>query len=218
MPVDSRNFNDGPVHAWFGLSYAHYLTVPRSIMQAMPKEWQERMVELMNELGDSYDWHPESFIYYVMAAFLDEDGHVKHDGDEEFQGETITAEIQYHDRLSEYRRADLDFIESLETNLKPVIQSNYTSWDLIEKELVLLRRLACTNTGLLDDIDEADVTPSQECVGKVLDEYDDFLHHHGRQDLGIIAPGNCYLHGVWDTNTHGNECPGHRERREQQGL
>ncbi len=206
MPVDSRNFSDGPVHAWFGLSYAHYLTVPRSIMQAMPREWQERMVALMKELDAAYDWRPEWGIYYVMAAFLDEDGHVKHDGDEEFQGDTIVSEISLHDKLSEYRRADISYINSL---------SIPTEMDIMNEEMFLLRRLACTNTSLLDDIDKANVTPEQECVGKVLDEYDEFQLKYNRQDIGIVAPGSCFVHGTWDVDREGIECPGCRERREK---
>lgn len=42
------------VHEWFGLSYANYLVLQRSLLQSMPEEWQRRFVELMNELDDSY--------------------------------------------------------------------------------------------------------------------------------------------------------------------
>lgn len=38
------------VHKWFGLSYAPYLTLPRSVLQSMPGEWQKRMVALLREL------------------------------------------------------------------------------------------------------------------------------------------------------------------------
>lgn len=45
--------NDGPVHGWFGLTYASYLVLQRSLMQAMPVEWQERIVACLNELRDA---------------------------------------------------------------------------------------------------------------------------------------------------------------------
>jgi len=32
-----------PLHNWFELTYAQYLTIPRSILQSMPVEWQRRM-------------------------------------------------------------------------------------------------------------------------------------------------------------------------------
>ena len=41
---------DGPVHVWFELSYSHYLVLPRSLMSAMPVEWQERMVVCLREM------------------------------------------------------------------------------------------------------------------------------------------------------------------------
>lgn len=34
---------------WFGLSYASWLTLPRSMMHEMPDDWQRRMAELLHE-------------------------------------------------------------------------------------------------------------------------------------------------------------------------
>jgi hypothetical protein len=48
MEYDGRR--DGPVHLWFELTYAHYLVLPRSLMQAMPIEWQQRIVACLNEI------------------------------------------------------------------------------------------------------------------------------------------------------------------------
>ena len=53
------------VHDWFELSYAQYLTVPRSALQSMPEPWQERLVALLDELDDSVDWRPEAGSYWV---------------------------------------------------------------------------------------------------------------------------------------------------------
>lgn len=47
------------VHAWFGLTYANYLVVPRSVLQSMPEEWQHRLTALLDEMNDCYshlDW------------------------------------------------------------------------------------------------------------------------------------------------------------------
>ena len=52
-PLESShhdNRQDGPVHEWFELSYANYLVLPRSLMQAMPLEWQERMTQCLREM------------------------------------------------------------------------------------------------------------------------------------------------------------------------
>lgn len=42
--------NNEVVNEWFGLTYSHYLVLPRSLMQAMPGEWQERMVACLLEM------------------------------------------------------------------------------------------------------------------------------------------------------------------------
>lgn len=47
------------IHGWFGLTYANYLVLPRSVLQSMPGEWQERFVACLGELHDAYahlDW------------------------------------------------------------------------------------------------------------------------------------------------------------------
>jgi hypothetical protein len=41
------------VHTWFGLSYASYVVLPRSVLQSMDAPWQQRFVELMGELGSA---------------------------------------------------------------------------------------------------------------------------------------------------------------------
>jgi hypothetical protein len=42
------------VHEYFGLTYASYKVLPRTLMQSMPIEWQERFVALMLELEEAY--------------------------------------------------------------------------------------------------------------------------------------------------------------------
>jgi hypothetical protein len=44
----------GPVHQYFGLTYASYKVLPRTLLQSMPIEWQCRFVQLMRELEDAY--------------------------------------------------------------------------------------------------------------------------------------------------------------------
>lgn len=44
-----RMMCDSPIHAWFSLSYASWLTIPRLSLQEMPPNWQARFVELLNE-------------------------------------------------------------------------------------------------------------------------------------------------------------------------
>lgn len=46
---EGRIIGDGPIHSWFGLTYASWLTLPRLSLQEMPLDWQARFVELLNE-------------------------------------------------------------------------------------------------------------------------------------------------------------------------
>ena len=57
------------IHDWFGLTYASYLVLPRSVLQSMPDEWQERFVEMLEELDAA---GVECPIYRVSA--VDEKG------------------------------------------------------------------------------------------------------------------------------------------------
>ena len=56
---------DGPVSGWFELTYAKYLTIPRSILQSMPVEWQERFAACLRELDDTLPWRPTEGRYWV---------------------------------------------------------------------------------------------------------------------------------------------------------
>lgn len=40
------------VHDWFSLSYAAYLVLPRSVLQSMPDEWQNKFIALVEEVGE----------------------------------------------------------------------------------------------------------------------------------------------------------------------
>lgn len=41
------------LHGWFGLSYAAFVVMPRVAMTQMPKEWQEKMAELLHEYDET---------------------------------------------------------------------------------------------------------------------------------------------------------------------
>lgn len=58
--------NDEPIHLWFELSYAHYLTIPRSVLQSMPTDWQKRFVQCLEELDELMDWRPKQGRYNVQ--------------------------------------------------------------------------------------------------------------------------------------------------------
>lgn len=53
------------IHEWFELSYAQYLTIPRSVLQSMPYDWQYKFTALLNELDEAIDWRPKEGRYWV---------------------------------------------------------------------------------------------------------------------------------------------------------
>lgn len=54
-----------PIHGWFNLTYAQYLTIPRSLLQSMSVEWQRRFVQCLEELDATFDWRPAEGRYWV---------------------------------------------------------------------------------------------------------------------------------------------------------
>lgn len=61
-----RPFSADAIHHWFELSYAQYLTIPRSALQSMPDEWQSEFVALLEELDETIDWRPKEGRYWVQ--------------------------------------------------------------------------------------------------------------------------------------------------------
>lgn len=54
-----------PIHEWFELTYAQYLTVPRLVMDSMPVQWQGQMARLLREMDATFDWRPKQGRYWV---------------------------------------------------------------------------------------------------------------------------------------------------------
>lgn len=75
--LDRLRVEHDPIHCWFELSYAQYLTIPRSVLQSMPKTWQARMVARLEELDATIDWRPREGRYWVELR--DARGRICHD-------------------------------------------------------------------------------------------------------------------------------------------
>ena len=58
-------YEESLIKYWFGLSYAHWLTLPRVLMENMPNDWQRDMVRLLNELNNRFDWYPDDTVFIV---------------------------------------------------------------------------------------------------------------------------------------------------------
>lgn len=50
-PWDEELCED-PIHAWFGLSYANYLVIPRTVLQSLSKEAQLALIHALERVGD----------------------------------------------------------------------------------------------------------------------------------------------------------------------
>lgn len=46
---------DRPIHEFFGLSYAQFLVLSRTVLQSMPLDWQKRFVKCLMELDAEID-------------------------------------------------------------------------------------------------------------------------------------------------------------------
>lgn len=44
-----------PINAWFSLSYANYLVLQRSLLEAMPGAWQRKLVALLEQFWETFD-------------------------------------------------------------------------------------------------------------------------------------------------------------------
>ena len=62
------NLDDDYIHAFFGLTYASYLVLPRSILQSMPCKWQKNFVNLLHELNNTCTKHGISMPDYNVTA------------------------------------------------------------------------------------------------------------------------------------------------------
>lgn len=56
------------VHTHFGLSYANYLVLPRTLLQSMPAEWQDQFVVLLDQLGTAFQHVPQAEAYDVIPG------------------------------------------------------------------------------------------------------------------------------------------------------
>ncbi|MEU5596626.1 hypothetical protein [Streptomyces sp. NPDC020298] len=56
------------IHTHFGLSYANYLVLPRTLLQSMPDAWQTKFVALLDEMREAFDHVPQAEAYRVEAA------------------------------------------------------------------------------------------------------------------------------------------------------
>ncbi len=84
------------VHDWFELTYAQYLTIPRSVLQSMPDDWQARFVKCLQELDDAIDWRPETGRYWVKLK--DDRGRYVSDPFQDYERGRRTIPLKDHNK------------------------------------------------------------------------------------------------------------------------
>lgn len=82
------------LRCWFGLSHASFLVLPRVLMEAMPRKWQNRMADLLNEYDETFPNQPD----------IGTQVQITHDG----------KLIKTPEWLINYRRPDYRMIDSLQ--------------------------------------------------------------------------------------------------------
>lgn len=73
-----RDIEHDAIHKHFGLSYANYLVIPRTLLQSMPQEWQVKFVALLDEMDEAFQHVPQAECYKVEAVtehIVNEMGH-----------------------------------------------------------------------------------------------------------------------------------------------
>jgi hypothetical protein len=72
-PTAYKPMIDDPVHTMFGLTYANYLVLRRSVLQAMPTQWQRLFVELIQQINETLDL-PDDMRDSFVVQLRDEQG------------------------------------------------------------------------------------------------------------------------------------------------
>jgi len=113
------------IHDWFELSYAQYLTIPRSALQSMPGIWQEVFTSHLEELDEAIDWRPKSGCYWVKLR--DENGRYVSDPLQDYQrGRRVIPFIDGYEQSPD-KSALLDeavlHIESLKDRFEKLLSS-----------------------------------------------------------------------------------------------
>ena len=68
MTTTESEIETEAVHGWFGLTYANYLVLHRTLLQSMPDEWQNRFVACLRELEDAFSHIEKAEGYKVEPA------------------------------------------------------------------------------------------------------------------------------------------------------
>jgi hypothetical protein len=60
--------DDQETHRWYGLSYASYLVLPRTLLQSMPGAWQAAFTAMLDDLAAAFAHVPQAAAYQVITG------------------------------------------------------------------------------------------------------------------------------------------------------
>lgn len=107
----SNDFDRESIHAHFGLSYASYLVLPRSVLQSMPGYWQKQFVAMLRELGERFELTDDDPKYHYTV-------HLRRQGSSQF----------VHDPLADYSRGRRTVPQKLGT-FPPIERGGFAEGD-----------------------------------------------------------------------------------------
>ncbi|MFQ3543545.1 hypothetical protein Q7A53_05620 [Halobacillus rhizosphaerae] len=102
------------IHQFFGLSYAQYLVIPRSVLQSMHLYWQDNFVKLLDQLYET-GWTkglPEKTMYKVEVR---EYGYEHLENEDSEIEETFVWKDEITDPLADYRRGNRNVFDELKS-------------------------------------------------------------------------------------------------------
>jgi hypothetical protein len=91
---------ESPLHGWFGLSYSSYFVMPRLALEALPVDWQNRFIALMDEAEAA---GMETPAYHVLRDDPEHTLVEKYDSEDETSRDYIFTSLR-EDPWANYRR------------------------------------------------------------------------------------------------------------------
>jgi len=73
----NQEIDEEIIHSWFGLSYASYMVLPRTMLQSMSNRWQKKFIKLVEEMDEKFGHYNKVYSYTILAK--DEHHKIMHD-------------------------------------------------------------------------------------------------------------------------------------------
>jgi hypothetical protein len=102
---EQGQYIEAPFHAWFSLSYSSYFVIPRLALEAMPADWQENLIALMDEAYEKH--HLETPSYHVLRDEPEYTLVDKYDSEDDSSRDYVFTAVR-EDPWANYRRGSVE--------------------------------------------------------------------------------------------------------------